>query len=407
MRVVIARIQPEMELAADIYDQKGRILARKGMILTRDFIARLQRWEIKYLEIVGEDEEKISVSEEDIQAGKQYLQPVFESTNLHFEPNKALYHIYLTNIAQKIAHGWIPTDIDSDYNMGSIRDDLFLRDEGGLEDLVGREVQMTSLNSIYFRVKQILDSPLSSVKEVADVISKDTTLTAKLLRLVNSPFYGFTSKIDSIQRAVSVIGTNELTTLALGISAIKTFEDIPGDLADMKNFWFHSIACGVLASLLSKACSVGKAETAFVGGMLHEVGRLVMFKSLPQASIEAILFSRSNRLPINEAEQAIFGYDHAMVGFSLMKEWQLPETLAESLRFQYTPDRSPFPELSSLLNLSNAMAMAIDCPPAGGVIMPTLSEQGWDMLKLQPTDLKEIADSAQKRVQEIADIFLS
>ncbi len=409
MKVGITHAQAEMELAADVLDQKDRILARKGMILSQELIARLQSWGIKQLEILDPDEEQINVTEEHIQAGEIYLQPIFESTNIHFPANQALYQIYLNNIAQKIAQGWTPTDIDSDYDLGSVREDLFLKDEGGPEKLVGHEARMTSFSSIYCRLKRVIDSPLSSAKEVAEVISKDTALTARLLRLVNSPFYGFNNKIDSIQRAVSVIGTNELTTLAIGISAIKTFDTIPGDLANMKTFWFHSIACGALASQLtetSPATREIKSETAFVGGMLHEIGRLIMFKNLPQASIDAILFSRSNRIPINEAEQTIFGYDHAMIASALLQEWHLPATLADAIQFQYTPTLSSSPELASILNVANVMAMAIGCPPPGVVIMPTLNEEGWDILQLQPEILEEIAASAQKRVQEIADIFL-
>ena len=409
MKVEITQAQPEMQLATDVLDQKGRILARKGILLSQELITRLQHWEIEYVE-VGAADEGACVTEEHILAGEKYLQPIFESTNLHFPANKTLYHIYLNTITQKIALGWEPTDIDSNYDLGSVRDDIFLKGEGNLESLIEHEVQMSSFSSIYFRIKHVLDSPLSSAQKVAEVISKDTTLTAKLLRLVNSPFYGLTSRIDSIQRAVSVIGTNELTTLALGISAIKTFATIPGDLANMKTFWFHSIACGVLTSQLAETCSGTKElkpETAFVGGILHEIGRLIMFKNLPQASIEAILFSRSNRIPINEAEQLIFGYDHAMIASSLLKKWHLPETLAEALHFQYAPDSSPFPEFSSMLNLANAMAMVIGYPSSGVAIMPTLSEKGWAILNLDPAVLEEMAVSAPKRVQEIADIFLN
>ncbi len=108
-----------------------------------------------------------------------------------------------------------------------------------------------------------MESPSSSAKDIAEVVSTDVALSTKLLKLVNSPLFGLTQKVDSIERAVSYVGEEELSNLALGITAIRYFKDIPPELIDMQTFWRHSLSCGIFAKLIASNYKDMSDETFF------------------------------------------------------------------------------------------------------------------------------------------------
>ncbi len=410
MEISLNDAKPGMQLLQDVLNSNGHILARKDIILNEKIIAALQNRGITKIEIV-EQNAPIKLTKRDVLAAESYLEPIFEGVNMHFPGNMVLYTIYLKTIAIKIAGGWNPKHIDLSYRGDSDRNDIFLKEQqknSELENLVNHETQITSFSPIYFQVKQVLDSPLSSVTDLARIISKDVSLTTKLLQLANSPLYGVTNRIDTIERAVNLIGNVEIATLTLGISTMKTFEGVPSDLASMEIFWKHSIACGEIAAQIAQKNGKIKPENAFVTALMHEIGRLVMFRNLPQTSIEVILYSCSNRLAIYEAEKEIFGYDHATVAAELLKKWNLPTNIAEAIRYQYTPTLNTNPNilLSAIINLANCISMALDYPPAGITIFPGLNEEAWKIIGLEADDLKDISKSALDKIQQITSILM-
>ncbi len=413
MEISLNDAKSGMKLSQDVLSANGHILARKDVVLNEKIIAALQNRGVKKIEIV-EQNAPIKLTKQDVLAAESYLEPVFEGVNMNFPGNIILYTIYLKTIAVKIAGGWKPKHIDLTYRGDSNRRDIFLKEQKNysLENLIKHETQITSFSPIYFKVKQVLDSPLSSVTDLARVIKTDVALTTKLLQLANSPLYGVTNRIDTIERAVNLIGNTEIATLTLGISTMNTFEGVPSDLASMEIYWKHSIACGEIASQIAKKNGKIKPENAFVGALMHEVGRLLMFRNLPQTSIETILYANANRLPIYEAEKEIFGYCHSTVAAELLKKWNLPQNIAEGIRHQYIPTTTTTTTtettilLSSIINLANCMSMALDFPPAGVTIFPGLNEKSWEIIGLEADDLKEIAKSALDKIQQITNILL-
>ena len=171
--------------------------------------------------------------------------------------------------------------------------------------LIESDPKLTSLPDVFVRVNEVLGDPLSTSQEAAEAIGMDTGLSAKLLRLVNSAFYGFPVKVDTLSRAVTIVGSRQLTTLALGLSVLAMFKDLPGDLVDMRSFWKHSIGCGVIASSLAEPGIGGEVERLFVAGLLHDVGRLVLYRSLPRHLALVLATARSKERLLRETERAM------------------------------------------------------------------------------------------------------
>ncbi|NIV98483.1 HDOD domain-containing protein, partial [Candidatus Saccharibacteria bacterium] len=148
-----------------------------------------------------------------------------------------------------------------------------------LQRLTKEKITLPEIPSIVFELNEVIANPLSSAEDIAQVVNRSPSLTALLLKIVNSPFYGFPSKIDKISLAVTLIGTREISGLALGISLVSLFNNIPKELLSMYSFLRHSLACGIFSRILAAHKSLPQTEQLFVSGLLHDLGRLILYSS--------------------------------------------------------------------------------------------------------------------------------
>lgn len=208
------------------------------------------------------------------------------------------------------------------------------------QQLVKGIVKLVSLPHVCIRVNLMVDDPKYSATEIGEVISQDAGLTARLLRVANSSFYGFQSKISTISRAVAVIGFRELRDLVVAVSAVRTFSSIPVDLENMAAFWRHSIFTGIVSRLLSRKCNILHSERLFVAGVLHDLGQLVIYHKIPEQANRALRRKKLTGEETHIAEHAVMGFDHAEVGAELVKSWHMPNSLEETIRYHHNPEMS-------------------------------------------------------------------
>jgi HD-like signal output (HDOD) protein len=204
-------------------------------------------------------------------------------------------------------------------------------------DLVTGSIKLVSVPELYVRLNEAVENPTTTTAKIGQIISQDPALTAHLLKIANSPLYGFTSKIDTISRAVMVIGTRGLRDLALAASAVDVFSKIPGTMISMASFWRHCIFTGVIARILAAKCSVLHCERLFVTGLLHDIGQLIIFYKLPEMAREALYRSRSTGQAQHEAERDVMGFDHALVGGAVLHLWNLPDGISEAVTYHHEP----------------------------------------------------------------------
>ncbi|MBX3617518.1 HDOD domain-containing protein [Nitrosomonas sp.] len=182
-----------------------------------------------------------------------------------------------------------------------------------------------SLPDAVMRINELIDSGDATNSELERVISSDPALTAKLLKFANSSYFGFSGKIETVIKAISIIGHKELHNLVIATSVTSTFKGISSDLVDMDTFWNHSITCGVTARLLSS--SVAGRERFFIAGLLHAVGRLVLFNQYPKESAAVLNYMSQGEDAVAAAERKIFGFTQAQLGAELLKQWKLPSNI--------------------------------------------------------------------------------
>lgn len=282
------------------------------------------------------------------------------------------------------------------------------------EDLVRGTLRLVSLPEIVISLNRMVDDPRCSGAELAGLIGQDPALAARLLRIANSPFYGFPSRIASISRAVTVIGRRGLRDLVLASSASDLFARLGGSLPDRRSFWRHSLYCGLIARLLGLRCGISEAESLFAAGLLHDVGQFVILEKLPEIGRQTQMRARDSRVPLYLLEQAIIGCDHAGVGGELLRQWGLPADLWEPVRCHHAPETAEHATLSAaIIHVADQLAHECDVPGdidwhavmirLSGTVAPPVQ----DLMALDERTLREFHDEIQLQHATLAETMLA
>ncbi|MCH7937293.1 MAG: HDOD domain-containing protein [Proteobacteria bacterium] len=224
--------------------------------------------------------------------------------------------------------------------------------------------------------------------------------------MVSSSFYGFPSKIDTVSRAVTLIGTREVRDLALATYVMSLFRDIPADLVSMESFWRHSIACGITARSLAGLRHDDQPETYFVAGLLHDIGRLVIYLNIPDQGRESLLQARSSQQLLYVTEREVLGFDHASVGGALLRAWKLPVSLIEAAMFHHEPVkalREPMP--AAMVHVADIIVHSMGLGSSGGVFVPPLTAGAWERLGLSSGVLPAVIRQVELRYETMVQLF--
>lgn len=409
-----------MVLASDLTGSGGRMLLPAGVELQENHLKTLKAWGIEEADVVvsdggdggGDGLNTPELDQQLVERGREYLQPFFARAELQQPALIELFRFAEKRTALQLSRGrelpelpWATTEVVEDSQLPK---DFWQKQPKQAETLLRGRIELASLPDVYTQIVEVMNSPRSSASDLAEMVSKDTSLSTRMLRLVNSAFYGFPSRIDSISRAVTLIGTAELTTMALGISVVNAFKDISCSLMSMEGFWRHSIACGVFARLLAAKKVGTSAEQMFIGGLLHDIGRMVMLKQIPVAYAEVIKRARRNQATLAVTERELLGYDHTDVGGLLCKEWRFSKALEEMVSCHHLPGRGRYSLGCCVIHLADIMAKAyfVGQAECGCVIISPLQERAWESIGLTADQLPAIFTQAERQIEDVIQLFL-
>lgn len=228
-------------------------------------------------------------------------------------------------------------------------------------ELVGRVKDLASLPDVYVQVQQLINDPNASISDIGKIISSDPAITARLLKIANSPFFGMAAKIETISRAISIMGTQQLHDLLLATSVTGAFKNRGKPEFDMTRFWTNSIRVAVCARLLAYECNVLDSERLFVAGLLHDIGHLAMHQVMPEISAEAASCVEARQeSPAQIERELYFGFDYAEVGGLLLSQWNLPPMILETVAFHNSPESADqYPFETSIIHCSVEICNAI------------------------------------------------
>jgi putative nucleotidyltransferase with HDIG domain len=395
-----------MIIGTDVRDVGGRLLLSKNNALCEEHIRIFKIWGINEIDVQGQTDAEESRPEAsdrtaaDVEKKRTRTERAFQLTDLEHPAVRELFRLALACRSEKpdatpvlLADGNPPAPQPSEPGADF------------LAELAERDIVLPEIPTIVFELNEVMANPLVSSEQIAQVISKSPSLTAMLLRIVNSAFYSFACKIDKVSLAVTLIGTREISGLALGISIISIFKKIPRDIIDMQSFLKHSLACGIIARLLAARVNWPHTEQLFVSGLLHDLGRLIIYNYYPEKAGSILARAASSQRLLHEAETEFLGCDHAQIGQKLLEQWKLPLVLEANVLYHHCPSKAPHPLPAAIVHLADLISNALDIGSSGEGFVPPLDTDAWNRLEITPSCFEPIARQTRHQLVSLESIL--
>lgn len=274
-------------------------------------------------------------------------------------------------------------------------------------ELVSQVDRLVTLPVVYLRVRAVVEDPRSSVQDLAQVISTDPALTARLLRLVNSARFGLMRRVDSVANAVSILGMQPLHDLVLATSVASAFKGITPGRMDLARFWRQSVLRGLAAQEAAEVCRILRSQRLFVGGLLADVGHLVMYQVVPDLAERALLRAERERRPLHEVETELVGCNYAEVGSAFCDQWQLPQPFVEAIGAQIHPDltAAEFAEEAAILHFARVLVDGMAAKSADTDIAGRIDPFVWQRTRLTASGIAVIRGMAEDGFSEMMGMF--
>jgi HD-like signal output (HDOD) protein len=411
----VSELKPNMVLRDDVRDSKGRFLLLKGTNLTMDQIRMLKMWGVIEADIEGNGHEYTKQEASDyadatsIEIAEKVTSDYFMHTDRDHPAIRELFNACSLRKAIELAQRKTNIAYDDSSRIDSCIAVVpeHLTTEKGVLEYITCDIKLPTLPAVFVTINETIMNPKSSARDIANAISADTSLSARLLKIVNSAFYGFPSQIDTLTRAVAIVGTKQLSILAFGIKIISVFEDISSDIIDMKSFWKHSFACGVISRIIAGYKNIRNTERLFVAGLVHDIGRLILYSYMPAVSLSAIQKAKETSGLLYDMEHEIMNLDHAMIGQMLLKKWKLPFSLEDIVAHHHVPQSSQNQLECSIVHLADIITNAIKIGTSGEYYVPPLDLFSWDRIDISEKVLTSIIQQSDRQFDEIIQLFFS
>jgi HD-like signal output (HDOD) protein len=263
--------------------------------------------------------------------------------------------------------------------------------------------QLVTLPTIYFEIRRIIESPNSTIADVAGAISTDPALSAKLLRIVNSPLYAQTRSVETLNRAIAMLGMVQVHDLTLTASLATSFARIPPSMMDMSRFWRDSVLRAALMKTLALRSGIRERERSFLQGLLGDIGHMVMYLRIPDTSAAALALAEATGEPLWQIERRDLGCDFAEVGGQLLQDWGLPAGIhgVVSQQCEPVPGKLHARE-AALLHIAQHMVWSAQHNKDDTEdIAPTL----WLLTKLSARELPEIMAESREIAEQMMHVL--
>jgi len=398
------KIKSGQILAEEVRDINGRLLLSKGHAIEANHIRIFKIWGIPEVNLVGaghhDDAPDPSVDPEIIEQIKEGVKTLFCHVDLE---HPAIKEVYKIAVQYRCKHNIILGNGNSPLDSQSIPQHE--REKDFLKKLEKKKIILPEIPSIAYELQEVIENPMSSAEHIAQVVSKSPSLTAVLLRIVNSSFFCLPSKISTVSHAVSLIGTQEISVLALGISVFSIFKNIPKETIDMHSFIGHSLLCGLLSRVFAAHKNVPQTEQLFVSGLLHDLGRLILYIYFPDESRNVLARSRNSNKLLHEEEKEYLGCDHAQLGVQLMKQWNLPLILENNVLYHHSPSEAQQTVPATIIHLADIIANSLGIGSSGEKFIPSLDYNAWENFEISPSSFETIIGQATHQFHALESIL--
>jgi len=275
-----------------------------------------------------------------------------------------------------------------------------------IADVVKSIHDLPPLPAVVVELMTNLDNEETGNRLLAEKLSRDQALTAKTLRLANSSFYGMSRKVTTIEQAITILGFDSVRTLVTAAAVIGNFSQSDQDTFNFKAFWRHAIATALCAKILARHLNANQ-DQAFTAGLLHDIGRLALVSHSLQSYLEVIAYRAAEDCSLIEAEQAVLGIDHTMVGRALAEHWKFPALIQRVIADHHAPWQSEGDTLVPIVHIADAITHALDLSGDGEDMVPPISDAAWDRLNLTKELFLQVFRETELHTEEACQILVS
>ncbi|NVM56976.1 MAG: HDOD domain-containing protein [Desulfobacterales bacterium] len=260
-----------------------------------------------------------------------------------------------------------------------------------------------TLPGVFEKISRLMERSGTAPQDIANIISSDQALSAKVLRVVNSALYGFPGRISNVTHALIILGFDVVKGLVLGTSVF--------DMMLARGFfglWEHSLGCAVTAGIIARRINDPNPEEVSIAGLLHDIGKVIVKTELPEESSRIDEAVAEKHISTYEAEEEILGFHHATVGKWLCQKWNLPNNLADPICCHHKPDLSRYaPKATAIVHVANTLVRGIGFGFAGDNFVPRIYPKAWEMLSISDALLEEIISEMDDKLEDAEDFLYS
>ena len=275
-----------------------------------------------------------------------------------------------------------------------------------LEMIQKKESDLPTLPVVVDRIISVASDEKTTTEELAQVISYDQGMTNKLLKLSNSIYYAQKTKVETLKRAITIIGFDEIIGITLGMGILSSLTDKSGLTLDMKALWLHGIGVATASKELAKRTNPGIANKIFIPGLLHDMGKVIYSIYFKDEYMRVRQFAMEKKKPLYFAENAIFKLDHAILSALLMKRWNFPPSIILPCRFHHNPESAPIKlrHQSLIINLADYLTQKAGIGHSGNPV-PVTVKNSPKKIGVNQSILKLTIDHLKQKEDEIKEFF--
>lgn len=272
--------------------------------------------------------------------------------------------------------------------------------------LVNKVKEMPPLPQSIIKILEITKKDDSSALDLSKIFERDPTLAVNILKLANSPIYGFASRISTISHAIVCLGLETVKSIALTSSTHDMLnKEIPAYGLEEGMLWQHSIASGTCAKIIAQRIGYKDCEEAYIAGLLIDIGKIILSSFAEDQFNQVMEKSEKDKIPFNKAEQDVLGFGHPQVGGRIIKKWNLPSSLVEAVQYHHQPDKTETHKtLTYIVHLADAISCMLGVGLGNDGLMYEIEKNTLDVLGISKEDVEsimvELADTVQDIEQE-------
>lgn len=260
---------------------------------------------------------------------------------------------------------------------------------------------LPTLPPIVSRLNEMVNDEDATAVTLGKVIEKDQVLTSKILKMVNSSFFGFPQRISTVPNALVLLGFNVIKTLIVTSSIFEVMQ------ASDVGLFEHSLGVATAAGILAKKHEIKNPEEISTAGLIHDLGKIVVRAELPEEYEKVIERVNEKNISMREAELEVMEMDHCEIGGNLAKEWNLPDRLVSPVKFHHHPENeTEFGKINAIIHFSDILIRAIGFGNGGDPWVPDLNLNAWEKIKISRTETRDILDELDEKLCELQDFTI-